>query len=57
MDHIAHVTGKDPVQVRLANLSKNDSQDIPPMLNDVMESANYRQRVADIEKFNKVRRR
>jgi xanthine dehydrogenase large subunit len=62
-DDIAQALGKDPLDVRLANLYK-PGRDITPyhqnvdqfILADMMESlaqsANYRQRRIDIEKFN-----
>uniref|UniRef100_A0A0A9YHM8 Indole-3-acetaldehyde oxidase n=1 Tax=Lygus hesperus TaxID=30085 RepID=A0A0A9YHM8_LYGHE len=56
MDHITAVTGKDPIQVRLANMDKASNLDVPTMINDAVESSNYRQRVEEIEKFNKENR-
>ncbi|KAF6204370.1 hypothetical protein GE061_002711 [Apolygus lucorum] len=56
MDHITAVTGKDPIQVRLANLDKAANSDVPKLINDAVESANYRQRVEEVDKFNKENR-
>lgn len=50
MDHIAYVTGKDPISVRLAN-APNDSP-IRTMLPNFVESSDYQKRKAEIDTFN-----
>jgi xanthine dehydrogenase molybdopterin-binding subunit B len=53
MEHIAKVVKKDPVDVRLQNLKKEDSS-IPNMIEDLKVKADFEERKRNIEEFNKV---
>lgn len=53
MDNIARTTKKDPVSIRLKNMTK-DNNVLPEMWNVLKESASYEQRRKDVEEFNKV---
>lgn len=54
MEHIAAVTGKDPIDVRLSNMAKDHV--MRPMIADFLKDVEYRKRKADCEAFNKVNR-
>lgn len=56
MEHIAKVTKKDPVQVRLANMNDVDKTALKTMVNDLTKSADYEMRKRNIETFNKENR-
>jgi xanthine dehydrogenase molybdopterin-binding subunit B len=53
MEHIAKVVQKDPVDVRLKNLKKDDSN-IQTMVEDLKITADLEERKRYIEEFNKV---
>jgi len=53
MEHIAKVVKKDPIDVRLANLSKDDSN-IQNMIEDMKVIADFEERKRNVEEFNKV---
>jgi xanthine dehydrogenase molybdopterin-binding subunit B len=53
MHHIAMVVKKDPVEVKLNNVSENDN-DTPQMVKDLMVSADYNVRKESIDEFNKA---
>lgn len=67
MEHIAHVTGNDPFEVRKANfIQKGDplvgipgaelmtSNPIPGMINELKNTSNYVTRRTFVDSFNKV---
>lgn len=54
MERIAYNVNKDPLQVRLANMTK--SNDIPEMFDQLKRDADYDQRQVDIKKFNEENR-
>ncbi|XP_018360424.1 PREDICTED: LOW QUALITY PROTEIN: xanthine dehydrogenase-like [Trachymyrmex cornetzi] len=41
MEHIAKVTNKDPIEVRLANMNDIDKSVLKPMIEDLLKKANY----------------
>lgn len=53
MEHIANVTGKDPISVRLANMSKTDNT-IVSLIDDLKSISDYTNRVKQVEDFNQV---
>ena len=53
MEHIANVVQKDPVQVRINNMSPQNDP-IKEMINDLKASSDYDNRAAAVETFNKV---
>jgi len=52
MEHIARVTKKDPVQVRLANMNDVDKAALESMIKDLSKSADYEIRKQKVEMFN-----
>ena len=54
MEHIANVTGNHPIDVRMANMKKEDNP-IPDLINDLKKVSDYSNREKKIEEFNKVR--
>lgn len=56
MEHIAKVTKKDPLQVRLANMNDTDRAVLEPMINDLSKSADYETRKRAVETFNNENR-
>ncbi|XP_011882440.1 PREDICTED: xanthine dehydrogenase-like [Vollenhovia emeryi] len=56
MEHIAKVTKKDPVQVRLANMNDMDKTALESMINDLSKSADFEMRKRKIEIFNNENR-
>lgn len=55
MDHIAYTIGKDPLEVRLANIDKQKEIEITDYINDVMKWADVDSRKKDVANFNKVK--
>ncbi|PNF35793.1 Xanthine dehydrogenase [Cryptotermes secundus] len=55
MHHIAKVVKKDPVEVRLNNMSVDDNA-TPQMVKDLIVSADYNARKESIDEFNKNNR-
>jgi xanthine dehydrogenase molybdopterin-binding subunit B len=53
MHHIAKVVKKDPVEVKLNNMSDNDNS-TPQMVKDLIVSADYNVRKESIDEFNKA---
>ena len=53
MEHIAKVIKKDPVDVRLKNLKKGDSN-VQNMIDDLKIKADFEERKQSVEEFNKV---
>jgi xanthine dehydrogenase molybdopterin-binding subunit B len=53
MEHIAKVIKKDPIDVRLKNLKKDDSN-VQNMIEDLKIKADFEARKRNIEDFNKV---
>ncbi|XP_036145980.1 xanthine dehydrogenase isoform X2 [Monomorium pharaonis] len=56
MEHIAKITKKDPVQVRLANMNDEDKAVLEPMIKDLSKSADYEMRKRAVETFNNQNR-
>lgn len=56
MEHIARTTRKDPIQVRLANMNKEDKAKLEPMINDLIKSADYDMRKQNVDTFNRENR-
>jgi len=52
MEHIAKVTKKDPLQVRLANMNDDDKAALDPMIKELSKSADYEMRKRTVETFN-----
>ncbi|QQP41403.1 Uncharacterized protein FKW44_015758, partial [Caligus rogercresseyi] len=64
MDHLSHVTGIDPLQLRRNNFLSNgdtlliaslltDGNPLEKMIKKALESSDYLNRKNDIDKFNK----
>ena len=53
MEHISNVVQKDPLQVRLNNMTEANNP-AKQMINDLKTSCDYDRRAAAIEQFNKV---
>jgi xanthine dehydrogenase molybdopterin-binding subunit B len=53
MEHIAKVIKKDPIDVRLKNLKKNDLN-VQSMIEDLKITADFEARKQNVEDFNKV---
>jgi len=53
MEHIAKVIKKDPIDVRLKNLKKDDSN-VQNMIEDLKITADFEARKRNVEDFNKV---
>ena len=56
MEHIAKVTKKDPLQVRLANMNDEDKAVLESMIKDLSKSADYEIRKRAVETFNRENR-
>ncbi|XP_032686991.1 indole-3-acetaldehyde oxidase-like isoform X2 [Odontomachus brunneus] len=56
MEHIARVTKKDPIQVRLSNMTSDEKELLEPMINDLRKSADYEMRKQAVEMFNNENR-
>lgn len=54
IEHIAAETGKDPIEVRLANMAPDNK--MKELLPSFVKSTNYRKREAEIKKFNEANR-
>lgn len=55
MEHIAYALGKDPTEVRLANMRTEDN-DLPKLIEVLKKEANYGNRVSAIKHFNETNR-
>jgi len=53
MEHIAKAIKKDPIDVRLKNLKKDDSN-VQNMIEDLKITADFEARKRNVEDFNKV---
>jgi xanthine dehydrogenase molybdopterin-binding subunit B len=53
MEHIAKVVKKDPMDVRVKNLMKDDSG-LQNLIEDLKIKADFEERKRNIEEFNKV---
>jgi xanthine dehydrogenase molybdopterin-binding subunit B len=53
MEHVAKVIKKDPIDVRLQNLNKDD-YNIQSMIDDLKIKADFEARKLNVEDFNKV---
>ncbi|KAJ8719472.1 hypothetical protein PYW08_011647 [Mythimna loreyi] len=51
MERIAHTTGKDPLQVKLLNMTTEDNP-IPNLIDHLKKDANYNERLEEVKKFN-----
>ncbi|XP_018394514.1 PREDICTED: xanthine dehydrogenase/oxidase-like [Cyphomyrmex costatus] len=56
MEHIARVTKKDPVEVRLSNMNNIDKTVLEAMIKDLSKSADYEMRKRAVEIFNSQNR-
>ncbi|CAL1679573.1 unnamed protein product [Lasius platythorax] len=56
MEHIARVTNKDPLQVRLSNMNSEDKAVLETMLRDLTKSADYEMRKRAVDAFNNENR-
>ncbi|XP_011694377.1 PREDICTED: xanthine dehydrogenase 1-like isoform X1 [Wasmannia auropunctata] len=56
IEHIAKVTKKDPVQVRLSNMNILDKIPLETMVKDLSKSADYEKRKRAVETFNNQNR-
>lgn len=56
MEHIARVTKKDPIQVRLSNMNDVDRTALEPMIKNLSKSADYEMRKRAVEMFNNQNR-
>lgn len=54
MEHIARIVNRDPVDVRMENLEENS--EFKTMMPEFVQSVNYRERKAAIDKFNSENR-
>lgn len=55
MERIAYNLGKDPLEVRLFNMSKEDNP-IPDLIEQIKRDANYNDRLKEIQTFNENNR-
>jgi xanthine dehydrogenase molybdopterin-binding subunit B len=53
MEHIAQTVKKDPIEVRINNMNKEDGQ-LLQMINELKASADYDERRQSIEGYNKA---
>ncbi|XP_034185073.2 uncharacterized protein LOC117606576 isoform X1 [Osmia lignaria lignaria] len=56
MEHIAKILGKDPLQVKLANMNEDHKKILQPMIEDLIKNADYEMRKRDVEAFNNENR-
>lgn len=56
MEHIARVTKKDPLQVRLSNMNDADKAPLEAMIRELSKSADYEMRKRAVEIFNNENR-
>jgi len=52
MEHIAKVTKKDLLQVRLANMNDEDKAALDPIIKELSKLADYEMRERTVETFN-----
>ncbi|KPJ06623.1 Xanthine dehydrogenase [Papilio machaon] len=55
MERISHQTGKDPVQTRLINMTKENNP-IPELIEQIKQDSDYENRLNEIANFNKGNR-
>ena len=55
MEHIAKITGKDPLKVRYANMHPEHKESLNPMIDQLLENADYEMRKIAVDSFNNVR--
>lgn len=53
MEHISAITEKDAIEVRIANMDKQDNP-IPALIEELLKISDYKKRQEEIEKFNNV---
>lgn len=56
MEHIARVTKKDPLQVKLLNMESEEKSILEPMIKDLCKSADYEIRKQAVDTFNSENR-
>ncbi|XP_076758274.1 uncharacterized protein LOC143427746 [Xylocopa sonorina] len=56
MEHIAKVVGKDPLQVRYSNMSKEHKTVLQDMIEDLHQKADYAARKSAVDTFNNENR-
>lgn len=55
MEHIAQVTGKDSMAVRLANMTDAHKEALLPMIEELSKNADFEMRKRAVDTFNNVR--
>ncbi|XP_043523035.1 xanthine dehydrogenase/oxidase-like isoform X2 [Frieseomelitta varia] len=56
MEHIAKITGKDPLEVRYANMRSEHKEALNPMIDQLLENADYEMRKIAVDSFNNENR-
>lgn len=56
MERISYEIDKDPVEVRLQNLSQQDEPTIRELVNKLLQDSDYTKRKEEVEQYNKVNR-
>ena len=54
MEHIAKITGNNPIDVRLRNMNEEHKKFLIPMIDSLKKTANYDSRIKEVALFNKV---
>lgn len=54
MEHIARVIDKDPLDIRMLNMSDSHANFLSPMISDMKNTADYELRLESIERYNYV---
>lgn len=55
MDHIAFVTKKDPIEIRKLNCNPKEKAVLDEMIQTILTSSNYTNRLQQVENYNKVK--
>lgn len=55
MEHIAKTVGKDPLEIRYANMSEDHKKILQPMIEELCQNADYDTRKRSVDIFNAVR--
>lgn len=56
MEHIASTLGKDPMEIRFANMSEPDKVALIPMIEELSKNADFKMRKNAVDAFNNVRK-
>ena len=54
MEHIAKITGNNPIDVRIRNMSEEHKKFLIPMIDTLKKTAKYDCRIKKVSNFNKV---